>query len=124
VRHLACELNTGEVRLPSFPDVALRVQRVLEDPRTTAAQIAQLLGSDAALAARVLRIANTVTFNLAGKPITDLRAAIRRLGHDLVRSAAVSFASGSRRRRAATRCCGRSCASCGGRARWSRRSPA
>jgi len=92
VRNLAKELDGGEVKLPSFPEVAMRVQRVLEDPRGTALQVAQVLGSDAALAARVLRIANSATFNPTGKPITDLQTAVGRLGGALVRSAAVSFA--------------------------------
>jgi HD-like signal output (HDOD) protein len=91
-RKLAAELAAGEVRLPSFPDVAERVQRVLEDERVTPAQIGKVLGADAALAARVLRIANSAVFNPSGKPITDLPTAVSRLGYALVRCAATSFA--------------------------------
>jgi len=91
-RRLAAELAAGDVRLPSFPDVAARVQRVLEDERATPAQIGKILGADAALAARVLRIANSTVFNAAGKPVTDLPTAVGRLGFELVRCAAMSFA--------------------------------
>jgi HD-like signal output (HDOD) protein len=91
-RKLARELDSGEVRLPSFPDIAQRVQKVLEDERATPAHIGRVLGADAALAARVLRIANSSVFNPAGKTITDLPAAVSRLGHELVRCAAMSFA--------------------------------
>ncbi len=91
-RKLATELAAGEVRLPSFPDVAERVQRVLADERATPAQVAKVLGADAALAARILRIANSSAFNPAGRAITDLPGAVNRLGHELVRSAALSFA--------------------------------
>ena len=91
-RKLAAELAAGDVRLPSFPDIADRVQRVLEDPRATPAQIAKVLGADAALAARVLRIANSSVFNPSGKPVTDLPHAVSRLGFQLVRCAAMSFA--------------------------------
>jgi HD-like signal output (HDOD) protein len=91
-RKLVAELEAGEVRLPSFPDVAARVQRVLEDERATAAQIGKVLGADAALAARVLRLANSSVFNTSGKQVTDLPQAVNRLGHELVRSAAISFA--------------------------------
>lgn len=86
------ELAAGDVRLPSFPDVAARVQRVLEDERATPMQIGKVLGADAALAARVLRIANSAVFNVSGKPVSDLPTAVRRLGHELVRCAAMSFA--------------------------------
>ncbi len=91
-RKLAAELAAGDVRLPSFPDIAQRVQTVLEDPRATPAQLGKVLGADAALAARVLRIANSSVFNASGKPVTDLPAAVSRLGFELVRCAATSFA--------------------------------
>jgi HD-like signal output (HDOD) protein len=92
IRALAVELSQGDVRLPSFPDVAERVRRVLDDERAMPAQVAQVVGSDPALAARVLRLANSATFNPSGSPVTGVQAAIGRLGHDLVRCAAVSFA--------------------------------
>jgi HD-like signal output (HDOD) protein len=91
-RKLTAELAAGDVRLPSFPDVAQRVQAVLEDPRATPAQIGKVLGADAALAARVLRIANSAVFNSSGRPVTDLPTAISRLGFELVRCAAMAFA--------------------------------
>jgi HD-like signal output (HDOD) protein len=91
-RKLAAELAAGDVRLPPFPDIAERVQRVLEDERATLAQIDKGLGADAALAARVLRIPNSAVFNPSGKPVTDLPTAVSRLGHELVRCAAMSFA--------------------------------
>ena len=92
LKELAAELATGDVRLPSFPDVAQRVQRVLEDPRATPAQVAQVIGIDAALAARILRLSNSAFLNPSGKPITELQQAVNRLGHQLVRCTAVSFA--------------------------------
>ncbi|MCZ8129904.1 MAG: HDOD domain-containing protein [Steroidobacteraceae bacterium] len=92
-RRVAAELSTAEVRLPSFPDVVARVRQVLDDERAAPAQVARVLAADAALAARVLRIANSATFNPGGKPVTELAAAVARLGHELVRCVAVSFAT-------------------------------
>lgn len=102
VRRLALDLSNGTVRLPSLPDVAERVRRVLDNERATAVQIAQVVASDAALAARVLRIANSAAFNPGGTPVTDLRTAVGRLGHDLVRCAAVAFAISQLRQTGAT----------------------
>jgi HD-like signal output (HDOD) protein len=92
VRQLAAELSQRDVQLPSFPDVAKRVRDVLSDPRSTPAQIAGVIGSDAALAARLLRIANSAVFNPSGKTVTGVQGAVSRLGHEVVRCAAVSFA--------------------------------
>jgi len=92
VRNLLEELRKGEVQLPSFPDIALRVQKVLEDERSSAAQIAKVVGADAALAAQILRIANSSVFNPTGNPVTTLQAAVGRLGNEMVRCAATSFA--------------------------------
>jgi HD-like signal output (HDOD) protein len=92
LKELSAELASGDVRLPSFPDIAQRVQRALEDPRATPAQVARVIGIDAALAARVLRLANSAFLNPSAKPITELQQAVNRLGHQLVRCTAVSFA--------------------------------
>jgi HD-like signal output (HDOD) protein len=77
--------------LPSLPDIAIRVQKVLEDPRTARTQVAQVIGADAALAARILRLANSAFLNPSTQQITDLQQAVTRLGHQLVRCTAVSF---------------------------------
>ncbi len=55
-------------------------------------QVARVVGSEPALAARLLKISNAASFNRTGKPVTDLRTAINRIGYNMVRSAAMSFA--------------------------------
>ena len=92
IEHLNAELQAGNVRLPSFPDIVARIQRVLEDPRAAPGQIARVAGADAALAARILSLANSAFLNPSGKDITDMQQAVTRLGHQLVRCTAVSFA--------------------------------
>ena len=91
VRSLASELSGGHIDLPSFPEIALQVRRVLSDPNTSVQQIVRVVGSEPALAARLLRIANSASLNRSGRAITDLRTAINRIGHNMVRSAAISF---------------------------------
>jgi len=91
IRKLASEVAAGDVRLPSLPGIAVRVQQVLEDPRAARTQIAQVIGADAALAARILRLANSAFLNPSSQQITDLKQAVTRLGHQLVRCTAVSF---------------------------------
>jgi HD-like signal output (HDOD) protein len=92
MRNLLRELAVGEVQLPSFPDIASRVQKVLEDPRSAPGRVAIVVSSEAALAARILRLANSAFLNPSGEPVNDLRIALTRLGVQLVRCTAVSFA--------------------------------
>jgi HD-like signal output (HDOD) protein len=92
LKELSAELASGDIHLPSFPDIAQRVQQALEDPRATPAQVARVIGIDAALAVRILRLANSAFLNPSAKPTTELQQAVKRLGHQLVRCSAVSFA--------------------------------
>ncbi len=92
VQALASELSRGKVDLPSFPDIALRVRQVLSDENVTQDQVARVVGSEPALAARLMQIANSAALNFTGKPINELRTAINRMGHNMVRSAAIAFA--------------------------------
>jgi HD-like signal output (HDOD) protein len=91
VRTLAAELSGGNVDLPSFPEIAVRVRRVLSDPQTSVEQVVRVVGSEPALAARLLRISNSASLNRSGRAVTDLRTAINRIGYNMVRSAAISF---------------------------------
>lgn len=92
VQALASELSKGKVDLPSFPDIALRVRQVLADEEVSQEQVVRVVGSEPALAARLMQIANSAALNITGKPINDLRTAINRMGHNMVRSAAIAFA--------------------------------
>jgi HD-like signal output (HDOD) protein len=92
VQTLAAELSKGKVDLPSFPDIALRVRRVLSDENVSQDNVVRVIGSEPALAARLMQIANSAALNFSGKAITDLRTAIARMGFNMVRSAAIAFA--------------------------------
>ncbi len=92
VRSLAAELSAGRVELPSCPEAVMRVRRVLSEPDSTLEKVVRVVGSEPALAARLLRIANSASLNTSGKPIKDLRTAINRMGYNMVRSASMSFA--------------------------------
>lgn len=92
VQALAAELSKGKVELPSFPDIALRVRQVLADDEVSQEKVVRVVGSEPMLAARLLQIANSAAINFGGRPITELRGAIARLGFNMVRSAAIAFA--------------------------------
>jgi HD-like signal output (HDOD) protein len=92
VQALAAELSTGKVELPSFPDIAMRVRQVLADETVTPDKVVRVVGSEPALAARLLQLANSAALNFSGKAVTDLRTAVNRMGFNMVRSAAIAFA--------------------------------
>lgn len=89
---LAGEVSGGSVNLPCFPDVVLRVRKALEDPDAQLTQTVQIVGAEPRLAARLLQTANSAVFNAGGKPVTELRGAITRLGTRLVQSSTMAFA--------------------------------
>ncbi len=91
VQGLAADLSSGRLDLPSFPEIAVRIRKVLADSKSSLEQVVRIVGSEPALAARLLRIANSASLNRSGRPVTELRTAISRIGHNMVRSASLSF---------------------------------
>jgi HD-like signal output (HDOD) protein len=100
VRELAVALSSGDVQLPSFPDVSARVQRALGDENASVEHVVRIVGSEPILASRVITLANSVAMNPAGTPINELRTAVARLGFDNLRSTAITFAMTQLRRAA------------------------
>jgi HD-like signal output (HDOD) protein len=98
VRELATQLTASSIELPSFPAVAMRVHKVLSEDRVSTERVVRVLGAELMLATRVLTMANSAALNPAGKPVTDLRAAVSRMGFDALRSAVIGFAMAQLRR--------------------------
>jgi HD-like signal output (HDOD) protein len=99
VERLAQDLKDERLELPAFPDAVLRIQQALQNEHTRPDDIATILGSEPALAARLLKFANSVEFRRGDTEITDLRTAIGRMGFNMIRSVAVSFAMRQLRRK-------------------------
>ena len=92
VQALAAELSGGKIELPGFPHIVMRVQKVLGDENADAARIVKVLGSEPVLAAQIVRMANSAALNPSGIAVSDVRAAVTRVGLDTVRSATIAFA--------------------------------
>jgi len=93
VAKLERSLAESRLELPSLPEVALKIRRALADEYVSVKEIARLLGADPALAARILRVANSAMFYRGGRRITSLGEAVSQLGHKMVRNVALSFAA-------------------------------
>ncbi|MEM7277583.1 MAG: HDOD domain-containing protein [Pseudomonadota bacterium] len=92
VQSLAADLNRGEVALPSFPDVVMRIRKALDDPDCNSESLAAIVGTDPVLASRILMYANSSYYNAAGVKIASLNAAIGRIGFERLRTTAITYA--------------------------------
>lgn len=86
VQALAAELSQGAVDIPGFPAIVARVREVLADETASADKVARVVGADPVLAARLLKLANSVAMLGTARPASDLRTAVSRVGLNAVRS--------------------------------------
>lgn len=93
VKQLGMELAGSNFDLPPFPDTALRVREALNDPDVSIDTLSGIILSEPALAARLMRMANSAMMRRGTLEITDIKTAISRVGLDMVQNAAVSIAA-------------------------------
>jgi HD-like signal output (HDOD) protein len=86
------ELAAGNVDLPAFPQVVIKVQEAFKDPSYTPQKVARVISTERSLADRLLQMANSTAFNATGRVIIDLGVAINRLGAQKVYSVALGHA--------------------------------
>lgn len=84
-------LQSNRLQLPSLPDVAWRVRRVTEQDNSTADDIAQVINADPAMAAKLVRAANSAVFR-GFSETSALRDVIVRLGLETTRQLVTVFA--------------------------------
>ena len=89
---LALELENGDIKLPSLPDVVLKVRKMLESDTCDFERISQAVSVDPVLVSRLFVFANSAYYNRANIKIETLDAAIGRLGFEVVRNTAMSLA--------------------------------
>lgn len=75
---LIARMRSGELTLPSYPKIALKLRELLETDAGMA-DIAQLLSHDAAVSARLLQVANSAQYANARK-VDSVEKAVSRLG--------------------------------------------
>lgn len=90
VDDLMADLKAGRLKLPTLPEVALKVKTAVEEGEADAAHMARLIGVDPSLSARLLQVANSPLYR-GVKGIDSLQAAITRLGTNQVRNLVTSL---------------------------------
>jgi len=78
------------VGLPPLPHVTVQVMRLIDDPRASTREFERVITQDAALAAKVLRMANSAYYGGNGK-ITTVSRAIAVLGMNTIRTIVMSL---------------------------------
>jgi putative nucleotidyltransferase with HDIG domain len=73
-----------------MPDIAYKVMRMVDDPQTSAADIARVVSADQAMAARILKLANSAFYG-ASRRIGTVTEAVVLLGMRTVRNMTVAL---------------------------------
>lgn len=68
-----------QIVLPTLPEVALKAREVAEDMNASAGDLAKVISNDAAMTARIIKVANSPIMRGA-REIQDVQMAIARLG--------------------------------------------
>jgi len=89
VNELLQDLESGQLQLPTLPEVALRVREVVDDENANAGEIAGIIAQDVALSARLIQVANSPLYR-GRQEIDRLSMVIARLGNKLVRNLVTS----------------------------------
>ena len=83
---------SGDINFPTCMDAAILVRNTLTDPMTSIERVVQVVGIEPLISSKLLRLANSVSYNPSGKRVTDLAAAIGRLGFEVVRTTSLAVA--------------------------------
>jgi HD-like signal output (HDOD) protein len=82
-------LLPGPADLPSLPLVYTSLRAALDDPRTSVTRIADILGQDAALTARLLRLVNSAFYSFS-VPVETVSRAVLLVGTEQVHDLALA----------------------------------
>ena len=90
-QRLLADLRSGRLALPGMPELTLEIKCEMERAGCTNARLAKIIHRDPAVAARVIKVAQSAA-RRTGCEVTSLEAAIARLGLDLLRTLVTSLA--------------------------------
>jgi putative nucleotidyltransferase with HDIG domain len=84
------DIVAEKVAVPSLPNVAFQIYRVISDPDADARKVARIVESDPAIAAKLVKTANS-TFYRRQKAVESCSEAVVRLGMSTVKSLVTAF---------------------------------
>lgn len=87
------ELDARRIVFPVSMEVSLRIKRLVDDPNCNLDQLVAVIQAEPVLAAKTIRLANTVALNPYGAQVDSIGVAIRRIGFTTLRGLAFAVAS-------------------------------
>jgi HD-like signal output (HDOD) protein len=87
---IASEIRGSVISFPTTAQMALRIRKALGDPNCSTSTATRLIAAEPLLAARIVGIANSALYTGSARVITDLSAAVARVGFSMVRSVATA----------------------------------
>ncbi len=91
LNELVDAIKNDRLILPTLPEVALKIRDAVSDPEVNSATLSGVIGQDIALAARIIKVANSPL--MRGAVVVDnLQLAITRMGINFVRNLATGLA--------------------------------
>ncbi|WP_373973976.1 HDOD domain-containing protein [Chitinibacter sp. SCUT-21] len=88
---IAKELE-GDVIFPICFDASVQISTVMKSKTASLQRVAHEIQKDPLITAKLLKLANSVVYNPMGKTISDLNAALTRVGMETARSVALACA--------------------------------
>ncbi|WP_119968469.1 HDOD domain-containing protein [Shewanella japonica] len=85
------KLKDDALVLPTLPEVAMRVQEVVAQPDSSLKQVGDIIGQDAAISARIIKVANSALYS-RGNKAENISAAVNRIGLIQIKAIVTSVA--------------------------------
>jgi len=86
---IAAKIADQTTEIATLPEVTVRIVEVVQDPRSTAHDLHEIVANDPALSARILRVVNSAFYGLPGQ-IGSIDRAIMLLGLNAVKNIAIA----------------------------------
>jgi HD-like signal output (HDOD) protein len=83
---------SGDINFPTCLDAAVLVRNTLKDPFASTEQVVQAISVEPLISSKLLRLANSVSYNPSGEQISNLNTVVRRLGFDIIRTTSLAVA--------------------------------
>ena len=79
--YIVAQASRGDISFPTSVNAVLRLQQALDDPDCPLDEAIRLVLAEPLLAARTVALANSAAFSGGGPPVTNVRAAVTRMGY-------------------------------------------
>ncbi|MDF1583935.1 MAG: HDOD domain-containing protein [Methyloprofundus sp.] len=88
--HVQTEIDANRLILPTLPDIALKVRDLVSKGDASASELSDMIITDAALAARLIQVANSPLYRGTNE-VKNIQMAVSRLGNNTIKTLITSL---------------------------------